>query len=85
MKNTTRAIDAKIEQLKARKANILARENRKIKQQHLREAVAIGNWIKRKYPERVVALLATIAEAKTGSTVDADSSFDEGPTSDQNH
>lgn len=85
MKNTTRAIDAQIEQLKARKANILARENRKIKQQNLREAVAIGNWIKRKYPEKAADLLATIAEAKTGSTDGADTSSDEGPTSDQNH
>ena len=77
MKNTTRTIDAKIEQLKAKKANIVARENRKIRQQNLRETVAIGSWIKRTYPQKAVAILAKISEEKTGSTNDADTSSDE--------
>ena len=83
MKTTTRTLDAQIQQLKARKANMVARENRKIRQQHLREAVAIGSWIKRTYPDKAVAILAKISEAKTGPTDDADTSSDEDPTSDE--
>lgn len=65
MSDKLAALDARIEQLKARKAKILARQSEQDRKARARQAIIIGAWVQANRPELV-------EEIKAGLTRDQD-------------